>query len=183
MKEDNFKITIHMVASLDGFVAKHDDDTSWLQSTDTYENGITLTNEYIEEFLKSIDCYVMGSKTYEHALKLGWPYGDVPVIVVTSREMVSEKGSVQFYASDIDNLVNENLKPNYQSVWMVGGPMLAKDFISKNLADEIIISIMPIILGDGKLFFDYIGKEQRLHLKDSKAYKDGMVELCYGIIK
>lgn len=61
--------------------------------------------------------------------------------------------------------------------------MLAKDFIRQKLADDIIISIMPIILGDGKLFFDYIGQEQQLHLKDVTAYQDGMVEMCYEIKK
>ena len=61
--------------------------------------------------------------------------------------------------------------------------MLAKDFIRLKLADEIRVSILPIILGDGTLFFDHIGQEQALHLKDVKAYKSGMVELCYEIRK
>lgn len=66
---------------------------------------------------------------------------------------------------------------------MVGGAMLTKAFLRLNLADEIVVSIMPILLGDGTLFFDYIGSEQRLHLKDVTAYKDGMVELSYTIKK
>ena len=61
--------------------------------------------------------------------------------------------------------------------------MIAKDFIRLKLADDIIISIIPVILGDGTLFFDYIGQEQNLHLKDVTAYKDGMVELWYEIKK
>ena len=66
---------------------------------------------------------------------------------------------------------------------MVGGAIIAKDFIRLKLVDDIIISIMPVILGDGILFFDYIGHEQVLHLKDVIAYKDGMVELLYEIKK
>ena len=66
---------------------------------------------------------------------------------------------------------------------MVGGAMLAKDFIRLKLVDDIIISIMPVILGDGTLFFDFTGHEQQLHLKDVKGYKDGMVELWYEIKK
>jgi len=66
---------------------------------------------------------------------------------------------------------------------MVGGAMVAKDFIIQILADEIIISFIPVILGDGTLFFDFIGKEQPLHLKDVTAFKDGMVELQYEIKK
>jgi dihydrofolate reductase len=79
--------------------------------------------------------------------------------------------------------VNERLKPNYKNVWLVGGATIAKDFIRLKLADEIRVSIMPIILGDGKLFFDHIGQEQTLHLKDLIAYKNGIVQLCYEIRK
>ncbi len=177
------KVTLHMVSSLDGFIAKKDGDVSWLQSTDNYETGITLSQEDIEKFIKTIDCYVMGSKTYEHALELGWPYGDKPVIVVTNRDLITNKENVTFYSGNLDQLINNQLKPKYKSIWIVGGTMLAKGFIRAALVDDIIISIMPIILGDGILFFDYIQQEHRLHLKDMTAYKDGMVELWYEMKK
>jgi dihydrofolate reductase len=66
---------------------------------------------------------------------------------------------------------------------MVGGAAVAKDLIHLKLADEIRVSIMPIILGDGKPFFDHIGQEQILHLKEVTAYKNGMVELLYEVRK
>ncbi len=182
MTSDNSKITIHMVSSLDGFIAKKDGSVSWMQSTDTYEKGEMLTKEYIEDFLKSIDCYVMGSHTYEHALELGWPYGDKPVVVLTHRDLTSNKQNVEFYSGDLDQLVNDQLRRKYRNIWMVGGAMLTKDFIRLKLADEIVISILPIILGEGTLFFDDIKQEQLLHLKDVTAYNDGMVEICYKII-
>lgn len=155
-----------MVASLDGFIAKKNGDISWMQSIDHFENGITLTEERIADVLNSIDCYVMGSHTYEHALELGWPYEDVPVIVLTHRNLVSEKESVEFFSGDLTNLVNDQLKPKYTNIWMVGGAETTKEFLQLQLADELIISFIPILLGDGLLFFDYIGKEQKLHLKD-----------------
>jgi len=80
-----------MVSSLDGFIAKKDGSVSWLKSTDNYEKGITLSEEDVEEFIKTIDCYVMGSRTYEHALELGWPYGEVPVIVLTHRDLTTDR--------------------------------------------------------------------------------------------
>ena len=66
---------------------------------------------------------------------------------------------------------------------MVGGAKITKEFMRLHLAADIIISIMPVILGGGTLFFDYIGQEQLLHLKDVTAHKDGMVELWYEIKK
>ena len=181
------KVTIHMVSSLDGIIAKKDNSIQWFETSDYYEKGIGITEQDTAEFLKTIDCYVMGSRTYEHALELsklyGWAYGDTPTIVVTHRNLPIERQNIEIYSGDLDKLVNERLKPNYRNVWLVGGAMLAKDFLRAKLADEIRLSVMPIILGDGTLFFDHIGQEQALHLKDVTAYKSGMVELCYELRK
>ncbi len=187
MTTDIFKITIHMVSSLDGIIAKKDNSVSWFETSDYYEKGVEVTKQDTEEFLKTIDCYVMGSRTYEHALELsksyGWAYGDVPTIVVTHRSLPIERQKIEIYSGNLNQLVNERLKPNYKNVWVVGGAVLAKDFIRLKLADEIRLSTMPVILGDGTLFFDHIGQEQALHLKEVRAYKNGMVELCYEIRK
>lgn len=174
-----------MVSSLDGIIAKEDNSVSWFETSSNYEKGVSGQDP--EEFLKTIDCYVMGSRTYEHALELsksyGWAYGDKPTIVVTSRKLPIERPNIEFYSGDLNKLVNERLKPNYRNVWLVGGAMLAKDFIRLKLADEIRVSVVPIILGDGTLFFDHIGQEQALHLKDVTAFKNGVVELWYEIRK
>jgi len=174
-----------MVSSLDGFIANKDNSVSWFETSDYYEKG--LNEEDAEEFLKTIDCYIMGARTYEHAFELsksyGWVYGEVPTIVITHRNLPIDGKNIETYSGDLNKLVNERLKPNYKNIWLVGGAMLAKDFIHLELADEIRLSVMPIILGDGTLFFDHIGQEQALHLKDVAAYKSGMVELCYEIKK
>ena len=174
-----------MVQSLDGFIANKDNTVSWFETPDYYEKGVN--EQDAGEFLKTIDCYVMGVRTYEHALELsksyGWVYGDVPTIVVTHRNLPVDRKNIRIYSGDLNKLVNEQLKPNYKNVWLVGGAMLAKDFLRLKLADEIRLSVLPIILGDGTLFLDHIGHEQALHLKDVTAYKSGMVELWYEIRK
>ena len=174
-----------MVSSLDGYIAKKDNSVSWFETADNYEQGVT--GQDAGEFLKTIDCYIMGSRTYEHAVELsksyGWAYGDTPTIVVTNRNLPIDRQNIEIYKGDLDKLVNERLKPKYRNVWLVGGAVLVKDFIRLKLADEIRLSVIPIILGDGILFFDHIGQEQVLHLKDVTAYKTGMVELWYEIKK
>ena len=174
-----------MVSSLDGMIAKKDNSVSWFETTDFYENG--AAEENAEEFMKSIDCFVMGSRTYEHALELsknlGWAYGDVPTIVVTHRSLQVERKNIEIYSGDLRKLVAQRLKPNFKNVWVAGGAMLTRDFIRLKLADEIRLSVLPIILGDGIPFFDHTGQEQALHLKKVTAYKTGMVELCYEIRK
>jgi dihydrofolate reductase len=146
-----------------------------------------VAGENAEEFMKTIDCFVMGSRTYEHALELskdfGWAYGDVPTIVVTHRNLPIDRQNIEIYSGDLNKLVNERLKPNYKNSWLIGGALLAKDFIRLKLADDIRLSILPIILGDGTQFLDRVAQEQGLHLKEVTAYKNGMVELWYEVKK
>src|SRR5476651_702487 len=111
MTTDAFKITIHMVSSLDGIIAKKDNSVSWFETSDYYEKGVGLTEQDTAEFLKTIDCYVMGARTYEHALELsksyGWAYGDVPTIVLTHRKLPVERQNIEIYSGDLGKLVNE----------------------------------------------------------------------------
>lgn len=180
------RVTVHMVSSLDGYIAKPDGNVSWLETSDSYENGEDAP-ENVEEFVKTIGCFVMGSHTYEHAVELsrdfGWPYGDVPTIVLTRRSLPSVRKSIEFYSGDLPTFVNDWLKPHYKSIWVVGGAALVKDFIQRGLVDDIRQTIAPIVLGGGLPFFDRIGLEQRLHLKEVTARKNGMVELWYEVRK
>ena len=177
------KVTIHMVSSLDGYVAREDGDLAWMETQDSYEDGVELTDEYISEFLNSIDCYVMGSTTYEQAISHGWLYGDKPVFVLTHRALSSEKESVEFWNGDLKVLIEGRLKQDFHNIWMVGGPDATKQFLQLGLADEVVVTIIPIILGGGLPYFDAIGKEICLHLKDVTAYKEGMVEMIYEVGK
>ena len=80
MANPDSRVTIHMAASLDGFIARKDGRVDWLETSDEFAGGDTLDPRFVETFLKTIDCYIMGSRTYETALSfeakgLGWPYG------------------------------------------------------------------------------------------------------------
>ncbi|MBS1527332.1 MAG: dihydrofolate reductase [Bacteroidetes bacterium] len=176
-----------MASSLDGVIAKRDNSVSWFGTSDHYEKGITVTEQAVAEFLKTIDCYVMGARTYEHALELsksyGWAYGNVPVIVLTHRNLPVDRPNIEIYSGSLDMLIDRQLKPKYKNVWVVGGAALAGDFIRSNLADEIRLSVIPIILGGGLRFFDHVGDEHTLHLEEVTAHKNGVVELRYEIKK
>jgi dihydrofolate reductase len=186
MENTKSRVTIHMVASLDGFIARRDGSVDWLETVDHFEGGETLTPEFIEAFLKTIDCYVMGSRTYETALDfdtkgLGWSYGNKPTFVLTSRELRKTRETVEFYSGDLAVLVNERLKPKFRSIWFVGGGQLSGTCLRLGLADEVRYSIMPILIGDGISFFDRLDKDVALHLVDTKAYTSGMLALRYDV--
>lgn len=181
-------VTIHMAASLDGFIARKDGSSDWLETSDTFEDGETLDSDFVEEFLKTIDCYVMGSRTYETALNfeakgLGWAYGDKPTFVLTTRELPKHRDTVDFYSGDLTQLVNERLKPHYPSIWFVGGGAVAGECLRLGLADEVRYSIMPVVIGDGISFFEGLDRDVGLHLMESKAYTSGMVALRYQVRK
>ncbi|MCP5144564.1 MAG: dihydrofolate reductase [Gammaproteobacteria bacterium] len=182
MTEHSSRVTLHMAASLDGCITGPDGDVSWMQITDTYANGVAEPDaEQIAEFLAGIDCYVMGSRTYEHALELGWPYGDTPVRVLSRRALPNEKASVEILAGDLEEVINNQLKPRYRNIWLVGGAALTRDCLRQGLVDDIRIVIMPIVLGGGLPFFDEVGATLPLHLKEVTPYRNGLVELWYEV--
>jgi dihydrofolate reductase len=181
-------VTIHMVASLDGSIARKDGRVDWLETSDTFEGGDTMTAEFIQEFLKTIDCYVMGSRTYETALGFeakgfGWAYGDKPTFVLTHRNLPKTRDTVEFYAGDLARLVNDRLKPTFRSIWFVGGGAVAGECLRLGLVNEVRYSIVPVLIGEGIPFFAGIDKDIGLHLVEMKAYKSGMVALRYEVRK
>lgn len=182
------RVTIHMVASLDGFIARKDGRVDWLETPDVFEGGAAMDPAFVEEFLKSIDCYVMGARTYETALHfeakgLGWVYGDKPTFVLTHRELPRTRDTVEFYAGDLAHLVNEQLKTRFGSIWFAGGGAVAGQCLRLGLADEVRYSIVPILIGDGIAFVDGLDKDVALHLVEVKAYKSGMVALRHEVRK
>jgi dihydrofolate reductase len=169
-----------MISSLDGFIAKKDNTVTWLESTGSiYEAGISISEEEAAAFVKTIDCYVLGSRTYEHAIELGWPYGDTPAVVLTSRELPSARKSIEFYSGDLKTLVDVQLAPRYRNIWLVGGAMLCQRFLELDLVDEIKLTIAPVLLGEGLRLFGSL-TEKRWNLKNVVAYKNGFVELSYS---
>jgi dihydrofolate reductase len=180
------RVTIHMAASLDGFIARKDGGGDWIETSDTFVGGETMDAATVEAFLKTIDCYVMGSRTYETALGFeakgfGWSYGDKPTFVLTRRELPRTRKSVEFYAGDLRKLVNERLRPSFRSIWFVGGGAVCGECLRLGLADEVRYSIIPILIGDGITFFDQLDRDVPLHLAEVKAYDSGTVELRYEV--
>jgi dihydrofolate reductase len=186
MANTNSRVTIHMAASLDGFIARRDGRVDWLETTDEFVGGATMDPGFVEAFLKSIDCYVMGSRTYETALGFeakgfGWPYGDKPTFVLTSRTLLRTRETVEFYSGDLAQFVTGRLRPAFRSIWFVGGGVVSGECLRLGLADEIRYSILPVLIGDGISFFEKLDRDVALHLAEVKAYKSGMVALCYEV--
>jgi dihydrofolate reductase len=186
MANPDSRVTIHMAASLDGFIARKDGSVDWLETSDDFAGGVTMAPEAVEAFLETIDCYVMGSRTYETALRFeaqgfGWSYGDKPTFVLTSRDLPRIRDTVEFHSGDLAEFVNGRLRPAFRSIWFVGGGMVAAECLRLGLADEVCYSIVPVLIGDGIPFFENLDRDVALHLVEVKGYKSGTVELRYEV--
>jgi dihydrofolate reductase len=186
MPETDSRVTVHMAASLDGFIARKDGRVDWLETSDEFAGGDLLDPEFVRAFLKTIDCYVMGSRTYETALGFeakgfGWSYGDKPTFVLTRRTLPRTRDSVAFHSGDLAEFVNEQLRPKFRSIWVVGGGAVSGECLRRGLADEVRYSILPVLIGDGVPFFDKLDRDVALHLAEVKGYRNGMVELRYDV--
>lgn len=186
METTDARVTIHMAASLDGFIARKDGTVDWLETSDQFADGETLDPEYAKAFLKTIDCYVMGSRTYETALNFeakgfGWVYGDKTTFVLTNRDLPRTRETIEFYSGDLAQLVNKRLRSTFNNIWFVGGGAVAGECLRLGLANEIRYSLLPILIGDGVRFFENLDRDVALHLMEIKGYKSGMVALRYEV--
>jgi dihydrofolate reductase len=172
------KIILYIASSLDGFIAGRNDDISWL---DAYQ--VEGEDYGYSEFLKTIDIIVVGSKTYEQVLSFGgWPYEGIKTYVMTKRQLEPEdKAKVEFYSGDLDSFVPGIKRESHKDIWLVGGASLAQSFLKHGSIDEMIISIIPVILGDGISLFGRAQEEFRLELLRSGSYDNGIVQLHYKL--
>lgn len=77
--------------------------------------------------------------------------------------------------------MNGQLRPTFRSIWFVGGGTVSGECLRLGLADEVRYSILPILIGDGIPFFEKLDRDVTLHLAEVKAYRSGMVGLCYEV--
>ncbi len=170
------KVTLYIAQSLDGYIARKDGSVDWL---DQYNEG-ECDGDY-PAFYNSIDTLIMGSKTYEKVLEFGsWVYEGKQTYVCTQRDLKSEHEDITFISSDIKALVQ---KLEGKTIWLVGGGQLLASFMQLNLVNEFIITICPLVLGEGLPLFVTPLAQEKLILCESRIYQEGMVQLHYKSVK
>jgi dihydrofolate reductase len=172
------KIVLYIASSLDGFIARRNGDITWLD-----EFNVEGEDYGYSEFLNGVEIIVMGSKTYEQVLSFSkWPYEGFKTYVLTKRNLDCVDGvEVKFYSGDLDSFVSNIKHESRKNVWLVGGATVAQNFLRRRYIDEIILSIIPIIFGDGISLFQSADEEIHLGLLQSKSYGNGVVQLHYAL--
>ena len=170
-----------MAMSLDGYIARKNGDTSWLN------NAMSPAEDYgFEDFMKKIGAYILGANTHREITKSGMAGGDnnVPTYVVTHQKDLKVGKNTYLYSGDLTELVKKIKAETEKDIWLFGGGDLTTQFINLNLVDELAIAIVPVLIGGDVPFFGNVVDQKNLVLLESKTYeKSGMVALTYGFKK
>jgi len=173
------KVILYIAMSLDGYIAKSDDDISFLSIVEQKGQDYGYA-----EFVKNVDTVIWGRRTYDQILSFGipFPHPDKKVFVIT-RTAKPKKANVTFYSDSLKNLI-ENLKAqNGKNIYVDGGADIVNELMKQNLIDELIISIIPVLLGCGKPLFQQGRPENSLSLLSSIQYDKGLMQLHYVCIE
>ncbi|MEM9216524.1 MAG: dihydrofolate reductase family protein [Cyanobacteria bacterium P01_F01_bin.150] len=169
------KTTYYVASSLDGFIAESDGAVDFLDIIGAEPN----TDAY-DQFFAGVDALLMGRRTYDQVLGFGeWPYGDRPCWVMTHRELDPNSATVGAIAGTPQQVHGQIAARSYQHLWLVGGANLAAQFLHQGLIDQIVVSLLPIVLGQGIPLFSNLPDQVLLSLNDVTARDCGIVELTY----
>jgi dihydrofolate reductase len=168
------KIILYIAPSLDGYIARRDGSIDWLRKYETGEEDYGYN-----EFLKSVDTLLMGRKTYEQIVGFGeWPYEGKQGYVFSTQGIRDPRVMAVPEPVTFTKALKE--KPG-KDIWLVGGGQAISLLMNHRLVDEIIITIIPIILGSGIPLFSHITAETKCVLIKEKAYPSGLVQLHYSL--
>ena len=177
-------VSAFVATSLDGFIARSDGALDWLNEANT-----TVPDDEdcgFQAFMDSIDAVIMGRKTYEQVLSHHeWPYGRTPVVVLSRSPISSPPGvpvTVTYSSEPPRDLLERLSKEGAERVYVDGG-ITIQGFLSEGLIDEITVTVIPIILGDGIPLFGPIGKDIGLKHVRTTAFDFGFVQTTYSVKK
>ncbi|MEY3499959.1 MAG: dihydrofolate reductase family protein [Bacteroidota bacterium] len=170
------KVILYIAMSLDGYIATKDNSIDFLSMIEQEGEDYGYNN-----FVKSVDAVIIGRKTYEKVIAMGYeyPHKDKDVYILT-RTAKPSIGNFKFYTDDLSRLVNDLKSQPGKNIYCDGGAEIANELMKNNLVDEFIISVIPILLGDGIKLFKDGRPAQRLELISSKYYDKGLTQLHYN---
>lgn len=172
-------VTLYIAASLDGFIARADGSIDWLPVPDA--GGVDYG---YGAFLETVDTLVMGRKTYEQVLTLGpWPYADRRCVVFSGTRAGQRDERAEFIDCDIAACVRELREEAGDGViWLVGGAEVIAGCLAGGVVDEIILTMVPVLLGEGVRLFPETTWMTRLRLAEVRSFADGLVQQRYEVV-
>jgi dihydrofolate reductase len=186
----------YCAATLDGYIADVDDGLGWLfgyQGSfegEGAEQGPMSEGGTYERFYEGVGALISGSTTYEFVLDHlrdggEWPYRGKPCWVLSSRDLPMPRGDdvdVRIVNAKVADLHDQMIAAaGERNLWVVGGGNVASQFADEGLLDELLVTVVPVVLGAGKPLFDRPLPGGEMQLMGTRVFKTGMVELRYEI--
>ncbi len=171
------KVIIYIAASLDGYIARKNDDISWLDAYQKVGEDYGYAN-----FIKTIGTAIMGARTYAQSLKHPERMLKMKTYVLSHKQMPVQDGfDVTFYKGNLKKLVEKIKTENEKDIWIVGGGKVVSSFLNEGLVDEVLHFVVPVLIGNGIPLYSTSLKETKFMLLESKKYKSGIVKLHYAL--
>jgi len=171
------KISLFIASSLDGYIAKPNDDLRFLKLVEKEGEDYGY-----KEFTDTIDTLIIGRKTYDYVLKeIGsshYDNGERDVYVIT-RTPRAKVGRTTFYTENLTDLIKQLKSENGKNIYCDGGSEIINELLKNDLIDEFIISIVPVLLGNGTKLFKDGRPEQLLEFLKVKTFETGLTQLHY----
>ncbi len=169
------KVILYIATSLDGYIAKPNDDLSFLSIVEQEGEDYGYA-----DFVKMVDAVIVGRKTYEKVISMGFdfPHADKDAYIIT-RTPKQNVGSVKFYTGNLKTLVDKLKSENGKNIFCDGGAEIVHELLKENLIDEFIISVIPILVGNGTKLFKDGRPELKLKLVSTKQFEKGLTQLHY----
>src|SRR5213596_142603 len=186
------KTQYYCAASLDGYIAEVDDSLGWLFNYEGFgvEPGPRGEGGAYERFYEGVGALISGATTYEFVLDhladdSEWPYRGKPYWVLSSRDLPvpdGEEVDVRIVNTKVADLYDQMMTAaGERNLWIVGGGNVASQFADEGLLDEVLATVVPVVLGAGKPLFDRRLPGGPMRLTGTRAFDSGMVELRYEL--
>jgi len=160
--------------SLDGYIARPDGDISFLSRVEKEGEDYGYTS-----FMNTVDTIILGRRTYDKIKDIGFGYPEDKEVYIISHNPGSENNNLKYYSGPLKNLISGIRNKQGKSIFCDGGADVLNQLLRDNLIDEFIISIIPVILGDGIRLFRDGRPELDLQLVSTREFDTGLVQLHY----
>jgi dihydrofolate reductase len=171
------KLSLFIATSLDGYIAKPNDDLSFLRLVEKEGEDYGYA-----EFTANIDTIILGRKTYDYVLReIGsshYDNGQRDVYVITKTERPGT-GKTTFFTGKLSDLVQRLKSESGKDIYCDGGAEIINELLKNDLIDEFVISVVPVLVGSGTRLFNDGRPEQLLELKSVKTFDTGLTQLHY----
>lgn len=174
------EVIVYVAASLDGFIARSDGSIDWLDIAGPEEAERSMSDFVV--LLNSVDCLVMGRKTFDTVKQFSpWPYGALPIVVLSttlSEVPPIEGANIRIRSARPADLLRELEHEGLARIYVDGGATI-HGFLREGLIDRITVATVPVVLGSGRPLFPETGLELKLKLESSVVLESGIVKSAY----